>query len=233
MPVPGPGWSDTTSTCTVVNRTTATTTGTVYRADAKACQYNWGTTYTDVDSCTAAESTASPYTVILGRRCQRAWSDWVTATGAAPARPPWNAEPTPTIGPTGSTPRVAAPGHPAPHRDRMPDELRYAGGRGTAVHGSDHGHHATTCSTNSTGPTAVDPTTCTAAEPSAENDYVKTTCPVTTTGPTDVASCTPADPNSQQLYQDHLLDLVPGARPPTRSPMWPSITGKPTCAIPR
>jgi hypothetical protein len=37
-----PGWANTTSSCTVVNRTTATTTGTVYRADAKACQLQLG-----------------------------------------------------------------------------------------------------------------------------------------------------------------------------------------------
>jgi hypothetical protein len=107
-------WSDTTSTCTVVNRTTATTTGTVYRADAKACRYNWGTTWTDVDSCTAAESTASPYTVILGRRCQRAWSDWVTATGSCTSSATVECRADPDHWTDWATRPAAAPGHRQP-----------------------------------------------------------------------------------------------------------------------
>jgi type IV pilus assembly protein PilY1 len=209
-----PGWANTTSSCTVVNRTTATTTGTVYRADAKACQYNWGTTYTDVDSCTAAESTASPYTVILGRRCQRAWSDWVTATGSCT-----------------SSATVECRADPDHWTDWVDSASCSAGTSGTTVTEcrTNYGTPApvappctavttgimrTTCSTVATGPTAVDPTTCTAAEPSAENDYVKTTCPVTTTGPTDVASCTPADPNSGNSYTKTVCSVVARGQTP-------------------
>jgi type IV pilus assembly protein PilY1 len=211
---PVPTWSDTTSTCTVANRTSATTTGTVYRADAKACRYNWGTTWTDVDSCTAAESTASPYTVTLGRRCQRAWSDWVTATGSCTTSATVECRADPdhwtdwvdiascSAGTSGTTVTECRTNYGTPVAVAPPC---------TAV---TTGIMRTTCSTNSTGPTAVDPTTCTAAEPSAENDYVLTTCPVTTTGPTDVASCTPADPNAGNSYTRTACSVLPRGQTP-------------------
>ncbi|MEF8708554.1 MAG: PilC/PilY family type IV pilus protein [Candidatus Accumulibacter propinquus] len=214
-----PGWANTDLTCTVVNRTTATTTGTVYRADAKSCQYNWGTTYTDVDSCTASESTASPYTVTLGRRCQNAWSEWdIASTRCVPSSSTvdfcrgdpdhwteWANVATCTAGTTTLPPYIVT-------------ECQTVYGPATAVAppctAVTTGAIRTRCSTVATGPTAVDPTTCTAAEPSAENDYVKTTCPVTTTGPTDVASCTPADPNSGNSYTRTVCSVVARGQTP-------------------
>ncbi len=55
-----------------------------------------------------------------------------------------------------------------------------------------------TCKSLSTGPTVV--SSCTSAEPSADNQYTKITCEQVTTGPDHVASCTAADASSANGY---------------------------------
>ena len=52
----------------------------------------------------------------------------------------------------------------------------------------------TTCTTNNTGPTAIDPALCTASAASSGNAYTTTTCPVTTTGPAGASACTASQP---------------------------------------
>ncbi|MBK7423648.1 MAG: hypothetical protein IPJ48_11420 [Propionivibrio sp.] len=139
---------------------------------ATTCTYQ-GAVAVNTATCTpVAESGASPY--VTAKTCPISNTGWVAVEpSCTPAgTPPFNPDATGKVVECTTTDQIGTPAAPVPTAACTP--------------GTDSGTKVqTNCTTLlSTGPTPVNPTTCTTVNPGVAPDYVKTICPITTSAST-------------------------------------------------